>query len=540
MRLKMVSLTRKSNGAFLARKGIPADVRERYFKLYGVRYEAKFYASSRTPTSEVKQRFAEWCAEADARIGALRQEATGVERTLSHREAHALAGEWYVWFVNLFEEDPGAPDDWSMAQSLLSDASHRFVPAELLPDEVEEFMDEDEETQRHLGTVAWGHGRVSQFLSERKCVLSVASQGKLAAAVFPEYVAAAALLKRRAEGNYAKDERPSRFPSSTKTKQQAGMTCWQLFEAWVGERQPKPSTVDRRRGVFLHLKEHFKERDIAEITELDAVEWKDVLVTPDRAGCTVNDVWLGAARGVFNWALSNKKIKSNPFTGLKVAYAAAPRNRDSRAFTAEEASMILAASSGAHPTRIAPHYCNARRWVPWLCAYTGMRVQEATQLRGSDIVEVDGIMAIRILPGAGTQKNNSARTIPLHEHLIAQGFVTFAAAFGSRPMFYNAAAQATQKQSDPLNPQKPLAIKTREHLAKWVREIGVDDPELQPNHAWRHLFKEIGDHCGIPEKISDAITGHAPKNVARTYGKVRLEVMARELKKFPRFMLIGA
>lgn len=102
-------------------------------------------------------------------------------------------------------------------------------------------------------------------------------------------------------------------------------------------------------------------------------------------------------------------------------------------------------------------------------------------------------------------------------------------------MFFSAAAQAAQKQSDPTNPQKSLAVKTREHLAKWVREIGVDDPELQPNHAWRHLFKEIGDHCGMPEKVSDAITGHAPANVARKYGRVWFEVMARELAKFPRF-----
>jgi hypothetical protein len=93
-----------------------------------------------------------------------------------------------------------------MAQSFLSEASHRFVPDDLQPDEVVEFIDEDDETQRHLGTVAWGHGRVSQFLSERRCILSVASQRKLAAAVLPEYVAAVALLKRRAEGNYATDE----------------------------------------------------------------------------------------------------------------------------------------------------------------------------------------------------------------------------------------------------------------------------------------------------------------------------------------------
>jgi integrase len=313
------------------------------------------------------------------------------------------------------------------------------------------------------------------------------------------------------------------------------MTCWQLFEAWVKERNPKPATVDRRRGVFLHMQNHFGMRDIATITELDAVEWKDTLVRPERTGGTVNDVWLGAAKSGFNWAVANKKVSRNPFAGLRVPYARAPQNRDSRSFTMAEALIILAASLAEFPRRLAIHYRNARRWVPWICAYTGMRVQEATQLRGDDIVLVDGIWAFRIRPDAGTLKNNRARTVPIHQHLIDQGFIAFARGYGSQPMFYSAAAQAAQKQSDPTNPQKPLAVKTREHLAKWVREIGVGDPELAPNHAWRHLFKEIADDCGIPEKVSDAITGHAPVNVARQYGKVRLELMARDLAKFPRF-----
>ena len=29
----------------------------------------------------------------------------------------------------------------------------------------------------------------------------------------------------------------------------------------------------------------------------------------------------------------------------------------------------------------------------------------------------------------------------------------------------------------------------RQRLADWVREIGVDDEHLSPNHAWRHTFK---------------------------------------------------
>jgi hypothetical protein len=127
--------------------------------------------------------------------------------------------------------------------------------------------------------------------------------------------------------------------------------------------------------------------------------------------------------------------------------------------------------------------------------------------------------------------------VPIHEHLVAQGFLDFVRGVGKGPMFYNARAQASQRQSDPTNPQKALAVKTREHLATWVRKIGVGDPELSPNHSWRHLFKEIADRCDMREKVSDAITGHAPASVGRSYGRPTLEVMAQELRKFPRFVL---
>jgi hypothetical protein len=33
------------------------------------------------------------------------------------------------------------------------------------------------------------------------------------------------------------------------------------------------------------------------------------------------------------------------------------------------------------------------------------------------------------------------------------------------------------------------AVKARERLAAWVRQIGVTDNNVSPNHAWRHTFK---------------------------------------------------
>ena len=82
-----------------------------------------------------------------------------------------------------------------------------------------------------------------------------------------------------------------------------------------------------------------------------------------------------------------------------------PRKKTARphkAFNTDEIKIILRASLAITDTATAS--AAARRWVPWLCAYTGARVGEIMQLRGVDVVEQDGVNVIAITPEAGTVK----------------------------------------------------------------------------------------------------------------------------------------
>jgi integrase len=162
-----------------------------------------------------------------------------------------------------------------------------------------------------------------------------------------------------------------------------------------------------------------------------------------------------------------------------------------------------------------------------------------TQLRGADVIERDGAHAIRITPEAGTVKGGRARIVPLHEHLIAQGLLKFIAERGKGPLFYNQTRSATPSD-DPTKQKKPRAAQARQRLATWVRELGVRDRSISPNHAWRHTFKQIADRAGISERMSDYITGHAHKSVGAGYGAPTLDDMAAALKKFPRYKLKGS
>jgi integrase len=144
---------------------------------------------------------------------------------------------------------------------------------------------------------------------------------------------------------------------------------------------------------------------------------------------------------------------------------------------------------------------------------------------------------MKFKPEAGTIKTGEARTVPLHAHLIEQGFLDFVHKRGKGPLFYKNDNTDNQAADDPMRPKRPPAVKVGIQVGKWVRALGVSDREVQPNHAWRDTFKQIAERSGISERVHDAITGHAPTTAGRTYGQATVEDMAAALGKFPRYQV---
>src|SRR5438105_5721029 len=99
--------------------------------------------------------------------------------------------------------------------------------------------------------------------------------------------------------------------------------------------------------------------------------------------------------------------------------------------------MILQASLSPDHGRLSREHARARRWIPWIAAYSGARVGEIAQMRGCDFIQIDGIWTMRITPEAGSTKSGHARLVPLHRHLIEQGLLKIAREAGLGPMFYN-------------------------------------------------------------------------------------------------------
>lgn len=336
--------------------------------------------------------------------------------------------------------------------------------------------------------------------------------------------------QREAQPAVQKAERPSK----------AKVPLLATFEAYADAKSVTPGVRSEWRNYIAKLIEFLGHDDAARVSSDDLRTWRDLLLSeagaegPVRAPVTVRDKYITSARAVLTYAVDEQLIPTNPADGVKVYVPKKVKLRE-RAFKIEEAEAILAATLKPTRNRLAPGHALARRWLPWLQAYSGARVNELSQLRAEDIHEVEGVWAIRITPEAGTVKTKTARLVPLHPHLIEQGFLAVVKAKGAGPLFYDPAKTRVQAEGN------RHFKKVGEKLAQWVRdEVGISDPDLQPNHAWRHLFKFLSYDVGMEERMADAIQGHAPTTTARGYGgPPSIKAKAEAIGRIPRFLSGG-
>ncbi|MHC2635347.1 hypothetical protein ACVME5_008032 [Bradyrhizobium liaoningense] len=83
-----------------------------------------------------------------------------------------------------------------------------------------------------------------------------------------------------------------------------------------------------------------------------------------------------------------------------------------------------------------------------------------------------GLFVMKLTPDAGTIKTAKPRTVPIHEHLIAEGFIEMVRQVGKGALFYNDKT-AQRLSADPLKPTRSRADTARAHLGEWVRGLGV-------------------------------------------------------------------
>lgn len=447
-------------------------------------------------------------------------------QSLSDRQATAVAGELYRRSLEV------GPYRHIM---LGLHTSTRLMQIEIALGEMDQFPrpelfpregTREEALERIIG------GLVSQYLSENGLLLDQFSRDRVLVAVGYAIRQAAYHTLREVEGDWRPDPDADRFPALElpSAKEEQSKAAELSFEdAWKGTSAGYARATRKRwRPILEGLMESAKKSNLRAITTDDVEAWAEGVLAAggvSRRSFSRNN--LAAVKTFFGKLKDGKKIAVNPTVGVKISLSKRDKGRAMRGFYDDEAFKILEATTAAPPAKLSKHYARARRWVPWLCAYTGARVNEITQTRACDVQFVETYWCIHITPEAGTQKTCSKRLVPLHDHIIEQGFLEFARAKkGSEPLF---ALRSTPGKTAPSE-------LVGAHLAKWVRALKVSDEDVAPNHGWRHRFKTEARGC-IPAEMLDAIQGHAPVTEGQKYGEFPPRKLGPEIAKLPRIIL---
>lgn len=430
-------------------------------------------------------------------------------RRLSHKQVVALAGDFRRRAIATFDEEPGPATIWARLLELSAGWDEAARLREAAP-----FVEE------HLARHALNVDEDTKAALTRE-MLKVG-------------VEIAGVLKGRAEGNYAPDEGANRFPSLQleAPKDHAAVPVAELLAGWELESRAAgvtDKTVSEYKSVLTRFVAFIEHGDATRITPHDVIRWKDKRLADGRSPKTVKDVDLSAMKSVFGWGVRNHKLASNPAQGVTLKVGKKARERD-KGFTDDEAEAILKASLGySGAAQEHARTAAAKRWLPWLCAYSGARIGEVAQLRREDVRREGDYWVARITPEAGPVKNKEAREVPLHPHLIELGFIEFVDSSAKGYMFLT-----VNKGADLQGKLRTL----KNRLAEFARAI-VPDPRVAPNHGWRHRFITKSRKYGLDQEKRRMITGHAGESVdERVYGDPA--GLYAEVCKLPRYELRGA
>lgn len=516
-----------SNWQFKRR--LPKDIQAILAKMPREQWPKNWYASQivvplgTSDNAQAKAKFAEAAADVEKRFAALR----AGPRPLTHKQVVALSGTLYKAFTENLEDDPGTAERWlGVVQANKAAQTGQFGLGAKLG------IYSDDDDRREASMEARFGGLADALLENERLVTDADSRWLLIEQIAKDMTQAARRLSDNADGDYSADAYASRFPTlpDPQTASRPKRTLSALADAWSAgaeAREVNARTRARWHSVILRFGEWLGHDDLSQVTAAKVQEWGDVRNSEGIKPKTINDTDFAALRAIFRWGMRRGWLTANPADDARIEGRGKKTTRD-KFFSDAEITAILNASSSVQGTKKEHSKTTAaKRWVPWLCAYSGARVMEMIQLRKQDLRRDGQTWVMRITPDAGSVKTNQFRDVPVHEHLVAMGFIDFVGGSDGGSLF-------CQSNSDGSIDGSAAGVYKR--VYDLIREV-VTDPDVQPNHAWRYTFKTKGFEQGIDRHALDALCGHGSKSQGEEYTKVTLKKRMEAMTSFSRYML---
>jgi integrase len=449
--------------------------------------------------AEAARRYPDALAGLQARLAEARLISSGQAVSIPEDRLVALVGEHYREAAAKADARPGTHADADLGRDLVLDEMAPGDPEEDVPPEFIPSPKRLAEARRHI---------ISQGL-----LPDDDSVRRMAQHLWTARYRLALRRLQRARGDYGSDPHEGAYPlpqpagTGSRVSAPPTITMDRLLELHQAERQEPAKTHDKRRASLAHLKRIAGHDDPAKV---DKITVRDLKAARTEGGAKPGTVAADIAmlRSLWAWAEKNGHLPdgaSNPFAGM-TPKGSKRHTSERQPFTDDEAARILTAARKEK---------GFLRWLPWLLAFTGCRLEEACGASAGDIRQQSGVWILDIhdrAEGRSLKDGQPVRMVPLHPALIAEGFLTYAQSLPpAGPLFPDLTPGRFGKRSE-------MATK---HLGRWTRnKVGITDPAKVAGHSWRHRMKDLLRFARVPAEAADAFLGHNnPMNAGANYGR---------------------
>lgn len=369
-------------------------------------------------------------------------------------------------------------------------------------------------------------------------------------AVLRRHVAALEALKRRTEGQPV--DTPALLAIASSASPTNGTTLTAAFEGWKRDGTHSPRTLQdfehaiklfvQLHGDFLvgqirksHAREYrdalrdvpvkrFRTGKLRNATLPELAEWGRAHSEAQKIAASTINKLLGGVQAVGRWARGADLVPddwADPFADLRLDEEESGREP----FDAQELRVIFSTPVFTKGERPEGGQGEAAFWLPLLALFTGSRLSELAGLKVSDVTheELIGVDCLYIVPdvkaGRRLKNKHSARAVPIHQQLIAVGFLDFAA------------TQRKVRGAEAwLLPEVAPSTAGVSAFSKWfgryIGAHGVTDPN-KVFHSFRHNFTDALRLAAVTGDVSRALLGHAQEGVHGRYGAKKIAARYR-------------
>jgi integrase len=244
--------------------------------------------------------------------------------------------------------------------------------------------------------------------------------------------------------------------------------------------------------------------------------------------------YLSSFKGVFKVAVQSILIDESPMDKVAVG---SKIDSTRQSYSVKHVTLILTRAQAETDDEI------------FLCllteAYTGCRVSEIADCSTLDFNFVKNSDQEEVIPGKWflfigedhrelgcTTKGHKSRYMPLHPEIVKRlipYMEKVVAEHGHGPLFRHVRPDKDGRRSTYI----------ARKIDDWMDGV-IKDPNLAPNHSFRHYLKSQLLDRDVPERISDAITGHKTPGIGRKYEHVEMAKKFKAVSKLPVIPLAAA